>query len=167
MTRRRKVSRRVIPSLLTVLILGMLLQVPVMASSIWDDVIWDNRESKDIDGDYAEDIQYSRTKGNHLDHGQSTITKGGSNKVLLSGSTIAHHTCDTLYLYLYLEQKVDGSYSTYKYWRYTKDNTYDLTKGLTVLVPSGYYYRLRGYHAAVQDGNKEPCTTLTDGILID
>lgn len=166
MTRHRRLKKRMIPLLLLAMLLGTLQQVPVMASSLWDDVIWENQQSEDVEGDYAEDIQYSLTRGEHFHYGRSTIEKAGTNKVTISGSTVAHHTCDTLYLYLYLEQKVGNSYGTYKYWRYTGNNLYDLTKSLSVLVPDGYYYRLRGYHAAEDDGNKESRTSLTDGILI-
>ena len=38
-------------------------------------------------------------------------------------------------------------------------------EGFNVIVPSGTYYRVRGYHAA-KDGSKESTSTLTQGILI-
>ena len=41
----------------------------------------------------------------------------------------------------------------------------NLVKDITVIVPSGYYYRVRGYHAA-KDGSKESTTTLTNGVLV-
>lgn len=44
-------------------------------------------------------------------------------------------------------------------------NATNLVKDITVIVPSGYYYRVRGYHAA-KDGSKESTTTLTSGILV-
>ncbi|MGI6069562.1 MAG: DUF6147 family protein [Blautia sp.] len=166
MTKHRSLKKRWIPLVVTALVVGMAQQVPVMASNIWDDVIWEDLESQNIDGDYAEDIQYSKTRGNHLNFGRTTITKKSSTNVALSGSTIAHHTCDTLYLYLYLEQEVNGSYGTYKYWRYTGNNLYDLTRSVSVIVPSGYNYRVRGYHAAEDDGNKESRTSLTNGIYV-
>lgn len=147
------------------LLLGVLYNTPVMASSIMDEIDWE-RESTDIEGDYAEDIQYSLTKGNLFNYGRSTITKLASNKISVSGTTMAHKTCDTLYLYLYLERKEGGSYGTYKYWTYSDTDLYDLSRSLTVLVPSGYYYRVRGYHAAKDGGVKESRTTLTNGIYI-
>ena len=58
-----------------------------------------------------------------------------------------------------------GSYSTYKSWNFTASNATNLTKDITVIVPSGYYYRVRGYHAA-KDGSKESAKTLTSGILV-
>lgn len=147
------------------ILLMLLYNTPVMADSILDEIDWE-RESVDITGDYAEDIQYSLTKGNHFNYGCTTIAKQASNKVAVSGTTMAHHTCDTLYLYFYLERKVGGTYEVYKYWTYTDNNLYDLSRSLTVLVPSGYYYRVRGYHAAKDGGVKESRTTLTNGIYI-
>lgn len=149
----------------SIFLLILLYNTPVMADSILDEIDWE-RESIDIAGDYAEDIQYSLTRGNHFNYGCSTITKVASNKVGVSGTTMAHHTCDTLYLYLYLERKVDGSYGTYKYWTYSASDLFDLSRSLTVTVPSGYYYRVRGYHAAKDGGVKESRTTLTNGIYI-
>ena len=146
-------------------LLMLLYNTPVMASSILEEVDWE-RESTDIAGDYAEDIQYSRTKGNLFNYGRSTITKLASNKITVSGTTMAHQYCDTLYLYFYLERKVGGTYETYKYWTYSDTDLYDLSRSLTVLVPSGYYYRVRGYHAAKDGGVKESRTTLTNGIYI-
>ncbi len=41
-----------------------------------------------------------------------------------------------------------------------------LSKTIDVIVPSGTYYRVRGYHAASNDGLKESTSTLTQGIMI-
>ena len=97
--------------------------------------------------------------------GNSSIKKLASNKVIISGLTQCHHSCDIVYLNMYLERKVNGTYSTYKSWSFTKKNATNLVKDITVIVPSGYYYRVRGYHAA-KDGSKESTTTLTKGILV-
>ena len=61
---------------------------------------------------------------------------------------------------------MNGSYSTYKVFEYTAKNVTSLEKGLNILVPSGTYYRVRGYHAASNDGLKESASTLTSGIMI-
>lgn len=80
-------------------------------------------------------------------------------------STI-HKKCSKVYLSLYLERKVNGSYGTYKYWNFTANNTDELEKTIDVAVPSGTYYRVRGYHAASQSGTKESTSTLTQGIMV-
>lgn len=134
--------------------------VPVQASSILGKVT--NEETA---GNSAEDTGYSRTKGNNLNFGNVKIQKISSNEIAISGLTQCHHVCDTVYLYLYLERKVNGSYGTYKYWRFEANDVTSLSKGINVIVPSGTYYRVRGYHAA-KDGSKESTSTLTSGILI-
>lgn len=134
--------------------------VPVQASSILDKVT-----SEETTADYAEDTSYSLLKGNNLSSGTVKVQKISSNEIGIYGVTQCHHVCDTVYLSLYLERKVNGSYGTYKYWNFTADNVSSLSKGLNVAVPSGTYYRVRGYHAA-KDGSKESTSTLTSGILI-
>lgn len=146
--------------LCTVLLFSNAVPLPVQASSILDKVtILETTE------DSAEDISYSRLKGNNLNFGRAKITKLGSNKVHIYGLTQCHKVCDEVFLDLYLERKVNGSYGTYKYWRFDDTNVSNLDVGIDVIVPSGYYYRVRGYHAA-KDGSKESTTTLTSGILV-
>ena len=139
----------------------MLLGIPVMAENLSDDFSVET----DTDADYAEDTTYSVLRGNNLNLGNLSIKKLASNKVSISGLTQCHHSCDIVYLNMYLERKVNGTYSTYKSWSFTKKNATNLVKDITVIVPSGYYYRVRGYHAA-KDGSKESTTTLTSGILV-
>lgn len=137
-----------------------LTSVPVQASSILDKVT-----SEETTEDFAEDTAYSRTKGNHLNMGKVKVQRNSSNEIGIYGLTQCHHTCDTVYLYLYLERKVNGSYSTYKYWNFEVNNASSLSRSISVIVPSGTYYRVRGYHAA-KDGSKESTSTLTSGIMI-
>lgn len=143
---------------------AMILNVPVnmvQASSILDDISMEETME-----DYAEDTKYSLLRGNHLNSGTVKIQRISSNEIGIHGVTQCHHVCDEVYLYLYLEQKKDGSYGTYKYWRFTANNVSSLSRGLNVAVPSGTYYRVRGYHAA-KDGSKESTSTLTSGILVN
>ena len=134
--------------------------VSVHASSLLDKIT-ESETLKDV----AEDISYSRLKGNNLNYGSAKISKLASNKINVYGLTQCHRFCDTVYLDLFLERKENGSYSTYKYWKFTAENVTSLSKSINVIVPSGYYYRIRGYHAA-KDGSKESTTTLTSGILV-
>jgi len=131
--------------------------VPVMAQEVVDDI--------ETDADFAEDTTYSVLRGNNLNYGTTTIKKLASNKVGISGITQCHHSCSKVYLSISLERKVNGTYSTYKNWDFTASNVSNLTRDITVIVPKGYYYRVRGYHAA-KDGSKESVTTLTSGVLI-
>lgn len=149
-----------------ILIIGMILVVafsaiPVQASSIVDEVI-----GTETAEDYAEDTSYSLLRGNNLNYGNVKIQKISSNEIAIHGLTQCHHSCDTVYLYLYLERKVNGSYGTYKYWRFEANNVTSLSRELSVIVPSGTYYRVRGYHAAKDGGLKESTSTLTSGIMV-
>lgn len=135
---------------------------PIMAEPV---SILDEVTATETDADYAEDTSYSILKGNHLNFGTTKIAKLSSSKVSIYGLTQGHHVCDTVYLNLYLERKIDGSYATYKSWRFTANNATSLDKAIEVIVPSGTYYRVRGYHAC-QDGSKESTSTLTQGVMI-
>lgn len=138
----------------------MMSVTPVMAepTSILDEVT-------ETDADYAEDTERSLLRGNHLNFGTTKIAKLSSNKVSIYGLTQGHHLCDRIDLNLYLERKIDGSYATYKSWKFTEYNVTSLDKAIEVIVPSGTYYRVRGYHAC-QDGSRESTSTLTQGVMI-
>lgn len=141
--------------------LAVLSVVPVSAASLLEEVT-----PLETDADFAEDTSYSLTRRNNLNFGNAKITKLASNKLNVYGLTQGLRLCDTMYLSLYLERKVNGTYSTYKSWDFTKNNDTSLSQSINVIVPSGYYYRVRGYHAAKEGGVKESTTTLTSGILI-
>lgn len=135
--------------------------ITVQASSILNEIT-----AEETTEDHAEDISYNILRGNHLNSGTVKVQRMSSNEMAIYGLTQCHHVCDEVYLYLYLERKVNGSYGTYKSWKFTANNATSLSRGLNVAVPSGTYYRVRGYHAA-KDGSKESTSTLTSGILIN
>ena len=141
--------------------LAVLSVVPVSAASLLEEVT-----PLETEEDFAEDTSYSLLKGNNLNFGTTQVKKLASNKVNVYGLTQGIRLCDTMYLSLYLERKVNGVYSTYKSWDFTKNNVTALDQSINVIVPSGYYYRVRGYHAAKEGGVKESTTTLTNGVLI-
>ena len=84
--------------------------IPVYAESLLDTI-----DSTETDKDFAEDTSYSRFRGNNLNFGTVSIGKLSSMEIAIDGTTQCHHECDKVYLDLYLERKVDGVYSTYKY----------------------------------------------------
>lgn len=139
-------------------------QYSVQASDVMnqEDVVTD----EETDQDYAEDTNTPRTRANHLNYGNATISEKSSNECYVEARTQAFHISDKLFLDISLEQKNGSTYSTYKSWSYTGLNTSSLTKGLNVLVPKNHYYRVRGYHAVQDSGVKESTTTLTKGIWI-
>ena len=116
--------------------------------------------------DFAEDTSYSVLRGTNLNMGNVKIQKVNSGELAIYGLTQCHKKCSKVYLSLYLERKVNGSYGTYKYWEFTGSNATSLSRTIDVIVPSGTYYRVRGYHAASNGGLKESTSTLTSGIMI-
>lgn len=116
--------------------------------------------------DWAEDTSTILARSSYLHFGNAKIVKKSSNEVAISGLTQCHKQCSKVYLSIYLERKVNGSYGTYKYWNFTANNVSSLSKTIEVIVPSGTYYRVRGYHAASQSGTKESTSTLTQGIMV-
>lgn len=117
--------------------------------------------------DFSEDTSYSLLRGTNLGFGTVKIQKVASNEIAIYGLTQCHKTCSKVYLSLFLERKVNGSYGTYKYWEFTGKNVTHLERTIDVAVPSGTYYRVRGYHAASNGGLKESTSTLTSGILVN
>lgn len=135
----------------------------ILAEETDNDEVTDEETTED----FAEDISYSVLRGRNLSFGSVKIQKISSNEIAIYGLTQCHVKCSKVYLSLYLERKVNGSYGTYKYWDFTGSNLSNLQKGLNVAVPSGTYYRVRGYHAASNGGLKESTSTLTQGIMVN
>ena len=141
---------------------------PVLAetTSILDEISEEELTDEETTEDYAEDTSYSMLRGTNLNLGNVKIQKVSNHEVTIFGSTQCHKKCAKVYLSLFLERKVNGSYGTYKTFEYTANNVTSLDRGLNILVPSGSYYRVRGYHAASNGGLKESTSTLTSGIMI-
>ena len=141
---------------------------PVLAetTSILDEIADEELTDEETTEDFAEDTSYSLLRGTNLNFGNVKIQKVNSGELAIYGVTQCHKKCSKLYLSLYLELKVNGSYGTYKYWEFTGSNATSLSRTIDVIVPSGTYYRVRGYHAASNGGLKESTSTLTSGIMI-
>lgn len=145
--------------------------VSANSDSLMDAILSENPQDNEITDeetteDFSEDTSYSLLRSTNLSFGTVKIQKISSNEIAIYGLTQCHKTCSKAYLSLYLERKVNGSYGTYKYWNFTGTNTTNVQRGLNVAVPSGTYYRVRGYHAASNGGLKESTSTLTSGILV-
>ena len=141
---------------------------PVLAetTSILDEIADEELTDEETTEDFAEDTSYSLLRGTNLNFGNVKIQKVNSGELAIYGVTQCHKKCSKLYLSLYLERKVNGSSGTYKYWEFTGSNATSLSRTIDVIVPSGTYYRVRGYHAASNGGLKESTSTLTQGIMI-
>ena len=142
--------------------------IPVLAetTSILDEITEEELTDEETTEDFAEDTSYSVLRGTNLNLGNVKIQKVSDHELAIFGLTQCHKKCAKVYLSLFLERKVNGSYGTYKIFEYTANNVTSLSREIKVLVPSGTYYRVRGYHAASNNGLKESTSTLTQGIMI-
>ena len=136
---------------------------PVYADTI---SILDEITEEETTEDWSEDTFSILARSSNLNFGNMKIQKVASNEIVIYGLTQCHKKCSKVYLSIYLERKVNGSYGTYKYWNFTANNVTSLSKEIDVAVPSGTYYRVRGYHAASNAGVKESTSTLTQGIMV-
>ncbi len=136
---------------------------PVMAeaTSILDEIT-----EEETTEDFSEDTVYYPARSTNLNSGNVKIQRVSDHELSMFGLTQCHKKCSKVYLSLFLEKKANGGYSTYKVFEYTAKNVTSLSKEIKVIVPSGTYYRVRGYHAASNDGLKESASTLTQGIMI-
>ena len=136
---------------------------PVLAetTSILDEIT-----DEETTEDFSEDTEYYPARSTNLNFGTVKIQKVNSGELAIYGLTQCHKKCSKVYLSLFLERKVNGSYSTYKVWEFTGKNVTSLSRTIDVIVPSGTYYRVRGYHAASNDGLTESASTITQGVMI-
>lgn len=114
----------------------------------------------------AKDETFALGKGADLYRGGVQISAIDGKTVNIYGFTFANHTCDSIDLYLFLEQYKNGAWRTYGIYEFTADNVSTLSKSKNVTVEPGYYYRARGYHRTYKDGRQESVGTTTDGIPI-
>jgi hypothetical protein len=141
---------------------------PVTAHAEETDTLrWENFTEEETTEDSAEDTVYALLRGSYLNSGQVKITKLSSYKVHVYGMTLCARQTSDVYLTMALERKVNSSYSTYQIWDFSANNVTSLIKGIDVSVPSGYYYRLRGFHAAIDGTTKESVNSLTSGIWVN
>lgn len=128
--------------------------------------ILDEITDEETTEDWAEDTSYILARSSNLNFGNVKIQRLSDHEVSIYGLTQCHKKCSKVYLSLFLERKVNGGYGTYKMWEFTANNATNLSKTINVIVPSGTYYRVRGYHAASNAGVKESTSTLTSGIMV-
>lgn len=107
-------------------------------------------------------------RGAYLQGGTSKLTDKGNQRVGVYGSTTGLQICDMVYLDIYLEYSEDGvSWDYYDSWSYTATEASSLSRSFTYEVDGGYYYRLRGYHAAKEGSVKESTSTMTNGFYVE
>ena len=115
MNRNRKCSKKVAAGI-AVGMAAVMSATPVLAetTSILDEIADEELTDEETTEDFAEDTSYSVLRGTNLNLGSVKIQKVNSGELAIFGLTQCHKKCAKVYLSLYLERKVNGSYSTYK-----------------------------------------------------
>lgn len=142
---------------------------PVMASGATDvgDARVQERSLLD-DVEAVSDIQYMRARNGHLMYGSVELTKVSPTRARLVAITQAYHVCPKLYVDIYIDRydTETGQWNQWRNWEYSTSNSDHLTKNMEIIVQSGYYYSVRGYHTCKHDNVIETATTVTNGLYI-
>lgn len=119
----------------------------------------------DEDTDTVEDTAIPRARGDVLNKGYIRLSNVDG-KASVYGETLGNYLSDEICLELYLEKYNGTKFVSYDDWSYVEHNVYYVDASLTVTVPKGYYYSLRGYHYVSDNGMFEAVSTMTDGLQI-
>ena len=125
--------------------------------------IWEDFAEEEAD--MVEDVVTPRARGNMFNRGYIQLNNSDG-KATIYGETLAYYVVDEIQLELYLEKYNGSTYDSYASWSYVGYNVSDVSKGFTLSVPKGYYYRLRGYHLVRDNGAAEAGSTETSGLKI-
>lgn len=118
--------------------------------------------------DAVSDIEYTRARNGHLNYGSIELIKVSPTRARILATTQAHHVCPEIWLDIYLD-RYDAETDTWnqlRYWEYSTTNSQHLTKAMEIVVLSGYYYSIRGYHSCRHGNVMETAETMTDGLYI-
>lgn len=107
---------------------------------------------------YAEITPY----GAYLQAGRSTINKLGTGKIYASGTTFARTTVDKISVGVRVEKLVGNAWLQCDYFSASAKNTYTVDATKTLIVPIGYFYRVKSFHTAHTDSS----SSVTEGLYI-
>lgn len=124
----------------------------------------------DVQEDEVTDTWYGIARGDYLHTGISKLTEAKKGVALCTGTTLAHMSCDRVYVAIYLDQSDNGvdGWGTIAYW------TNEAFGASKVSVNSGnykvdrdQYYRVKGIHSAEKSSKVEETTTCTNALWFD
>lgn len=132
-------------------------------------VLWGSVETRAED--VGEDIDYSylieedaligyaelQTRGIYLASGNSAIKKISSTTIGAGGTTTAAVKCKVSITSI-VERLENGSWVRVTSWTSTKASGYSVMISKSLVVKTGYYYRVRSSHYASSDGSSS-CTS--------
>ena len=150
--------------MLSMMLLAGAFQMPALAAEATYPKVSHEYTSNE---DFASDDWSTDQRGAYLLNGRSSITRTDNTHISISGNTKATQTCDKVRLTLYVERSTSYStgYTTYKYYTYSADNTYNLVKEISnIPVERGYYYRVKGVHSVTEGSTTETTNSVTNPI---
>ncbi|MCC8100879.1 MAG: DUF6147 family protein [Clostridiales bacterium] len=112
---------------------------------------------------------YPKARWSYLSNGTGSMTVTGTRTIRLSGSTTASQSVDVIYVNMYLQRLVNGTWCTYYVGtKITKYDAYFVSSTETgISVEGGYYYRAIGSHVVSENGKIESASSYTNGIWVD
>ena len=102
-------------------------------------------------------------RGQYLQSGSSSIGEIGKGKIKVVGKTIAQQVVSKIKVSVMVERKVGNDWLSYTSWNASDTNSYFITTSKTLIVPRGYYYRVRCVHSA----NTDVSDSNTNAIYVD
>lgn len=110
----------------------------------------------------------SKTKGDFIMDGESTISHAGVKYIYAYASTTANQTVKYLCTIVYIDQYDEETKEWYQvdWWMEKKYNTYYMSTAKEIEVEPGYYYRVRSNHIAGDYYPYEEVDSVTDGIWV-
>ena len=139
------------------------------AASLQETVPQNTRQRSLLDNvDTVSDKVDLLQRSGHLDFGEISLTKLSPTRAAIFGTTQAYHTCPELQLNLYVDKYDTDTqeWEQWRYWEFSENNVDSLTRELEIIVRSGYYYSVRGYHTCIHGDVMETAETITDGLYI-
>lgn len=139
----------------------------------------EDNERERIDGSYLTTEETSTgtvqsnplARGQFLMEGSSTITRAGSGRIYVYGSTTANTTVDFVSVIVYVD-RYDEDLDVWMQvdaWVEDDIDTYFVATSKTLRVDKGYYYRVHCEHFAGNEADYpyDSANSVTDGIWID
>lgn len=178
--RRRKMKKRLTKIAMVIFLMLVSFSYPAYAS--YDNLC--NVTKSDIDETSllqwteheARDVQYIEPRNSIISTAIADISNAGGGKIDILIETLAHVPCDEIRHEAFLEQWSDEyqdwfTVDSFLFVEYKDDNEDNKLTALTSTVtvsdqPSGYYYRVRGFHKVKLGDVSQGFTTRTDGVLI-
>lgn len=159
---RKRIQLRLIPIMLLVCFMSSM----VFASAESTETVVDG--SKLTHEFRAEGIAYPILRGKYFNNGGGNITVTGYRQVMITGDTVARQNVDSVKVTIHLQRLESGSWVTIaSYGPTVKHNTYFVSANRTYSVAGGYYYRMRGSHTVIENGEFESAVSSTNGIWVD